>query len=962
VRSSAALLLWAALLCSPAALSPRASEPEEFQVVKKLVQEGVDATAAEQARAYLEHYPQGANRDQVAAWLGQLLAARGEAAEALKLLEAPLPKLPPKARGPVNFARARAYMDLRQPAKAKPLLDNPGPYDRADAPLFRRLQARLAMELDQPAEAVRALRALATGERGPEDEFLLARALVLAQDDAGARAVAEALLAAGGLPPGREADLRLLLAGSLYRLGEFAAVPPPLRPLESDPSRAAEALLLQAWALHRTGEDARAYDLARKAVPLVGWEDGALLAPLRAARFAEDTGAMVSAARAFLAARPDSDHAYEAHLALAHALEARGDAPSALKELETALPSIPSGPARGEAALTAARLAAGELHDWPRARRHFALAREVASSDPARADALLASARAAWSLGAAGDALAAVAQLVRDYAGTPAVPGAYLLLGDLRCAEGERAQGREAYSVLLESFPDSPEFSAAALAMARTLRAEGDVAGARETLGLLAGLPLPPAVAAGRDRLAAELALEEGDSASVQAALLDATGGPPDTGSTDRGRFLLGLARLAAGDPEGASEEFASIADPALAEAGRFRLARALMETDRFDEGAALLQSLALSDGPGACTALWTLSEAYAKAGDAEKSSETLRRLAAKGDSDPLAALAQRKIELSLLSEDGPAAALEVLPAFREAEPVSPGRAADLLRAARLRVEAGDGASAERLWGDYLGRFPAAPGAAEAALGLARAAARRSDWKEARRVLLAAPAGPARDLLLGRACFALRDLPAAQEAYERALGVTGPAALAPAELLESRYRAGLAAAIQGKKEQARTHWSVFAAKAPADPAGRETLFQVALWLQRQGDPTAALAALDRLRATWRDASVGFQHGYTLEILGRKEDALASYLKVAYASSNAQWALTARYRAAELLVDLGRREDAIALYRELATRTEGTVQGDYAKKRLKALESPEPPAAQEPAPPEEAPDAPAAPTH
>jgi len=957
-----ARLVGAILLCAAAALSPRASEPEEFQVLKKLVQEGADSTAAEQARAYLAQYPQGANRDQVTAWLGQILAERGEATEALQLLEAPLPKLPPKARGPVNLARAHAYLDLRQPGKAKPLLDNPGAFDKADAPLFRRLQARLAMDLDQPSDAVRALRALGPAERGPDDELLLARALVLAGDDAGARTVAETLLAGGALAPAREAEVRLLLAGALYRLGEFAAVAGVVKPLESDPSRAPEALLLQAWALHRSGEDARAYDLARKAVPLAGWETGALLAPLRAARLAEDVPGMVSAARTLLEARPDSDHAYEAHLALAHALATRGDAPQALKALEAALPVMPSGPAVGEAALASAALAAGELHDWPRARRHFSLAVASASSDPTRADALLASARSAWSLGATGDALAAVAQLVQQYPGTPAVPGAYLLLGDLRCAEGERSQGREAYTVVLDSFPDAPEFGPAALAMARTLRAEGDAPAARQALDLLAGLPLPPAVASGRDRLAAELAMEAGDAAAVQSALLQIPGPENDAAGTDRARFLLGLARLAAGDREGAAEEFAALRDPHLAASGRFRLAGALLEAGDAEAGTSLLESLVSAGGPDASTALWTLSEAWGRLGDGEKAAAALRRLAASAGRDPLGSLAQRRIELALLAGEGPAAALDALPAFREAEPVSPGRASDLLRAARLRIESGDGASAERLWSDYLDRFPAAPGASEAALGLARAAARRADWKEARRTLEIAVPGPARDFLLGQACFALRDLPAAQVSFERALSATGPGALGPSELLEARYRAGLSAAIQGQKEQARVHWSAYAAKAPADPTGRETLFQVALWLQRQGDPEAALAALGRLRAAWRDAAVGFQHGYTLELLGRKDEALVSYLKVAYASSNAQWALTARYRAAELMVDLGRKADAIALYRELAARTEGTVQGDYARKRLASLEAPEPPKPPVTVPPEEAPDASATPPH
>ena len=960
----AATALLAAALALCAASLARAAEPEDFQVLKRLVQEGASATAESRARAYLQAWPQGANRDQVAAWLGQFLAARGEAAAALALLDQPLPKLPPKSRGPANLAKARALLDLRQPARARALLQAPGPLEKEELSTLRRLTARAALDADQPAEAARALLALPSDSRTPDDGIQLAAALALAGDDAGARDVYAGLLQGGILPSEREAEARLALGECSYRLGDFDAARAAVEPLLAGP-RAAEARLLQAWTLHRQGEDARAYDAARKAAPLAGWEEGALLAPVRQALLADDPGAMASSAKAFLAARPDSSSAHQAHLALARARELRGDGAGALEELEEALPGLPPGEPKYRAAMAAAALAWEVLHQGDRAARHYALAREAAPGEEERASALLAAARTAWARGASGDALAALATLVKEQAGTAAVPAAYLLLGEIRTAEGAREQGREAFSVVRDSFPDAPEFPGAALALAESAWAESEPGEAASALALMAGLPLAAGQAARRDRLAVEIALAKGDPAAAQAALLQGRGAEEaGTDARDAARFLMGVARLQAGELEGAAETWSSLRDPGRRRSANYRLAGALFAAGKAQEGAALVETLAAAGGPEGRTALFSLSEWRAAAGDDAGARKALRRLAASGD-DPLAVLAQRKIEVALLAGEGPEAALAAIPAFAAAEPKSPGRAADLLRAARLRAQSGDPEGAAKLYADYAARYPGGPGAPEAALGVASAAARRRDWRAVRAALEVAPADPRRDLLLGRACYALRDMPTAQAAYERALAATPPAALAPADILEARYQAGMAAAIQGRREAALAHWGAFAKAAPADPAARERLLSVAFWLQKEGAYEPALEAFEHLNAAWRDASVGFQHGYTLELMGRSEEALDAYLKVAFASTNAQWALTARYRAAELMVTLGRPKDAVALYRELAARTEGTVQGDYARKRLAALEaSPEPSAGPEaPAPPSpEVPRAPAAPAH
>ena len=99
----------------------------------------------------------------------------------------------------MNLARAQALMDLRQPAKARAILQAPGPLDKPDMNPFRRLCGRAALDLDLPAKAAKALAAIPAAEREPDDALHLAWALVLSGEDAAARSAYEALLAGGKL-------------------------------------------------------------------------------------------------------------------------------------------------------------------------------------------------------------------------------------------------------------------------------------------------------------------------------------------------------------------------------------------------------------------------------------------------------------------------------------------------------------------------------------------------------------------------------------------------------------------------------------------------------------------------------------------------------------------------------------------------------------------------------------------
>jgi len=264
------------------------------------------------------------------------------------------------------------------------------------------------------------------------------------------------------------------------------------------------------------------------------------------------------------------------------------------------------------------------------------------------------------------------------------------------------------------------------------------------------------------------------------------------------------------------------------------------------------------------------------------------------------------------------------------------GEAEALLRKARSRSSSGDGAGASKLYAAYLEHAARGAGAREAASFLARRAMKRKDYPEAERVLFDVERTPSMNLALARACFGLRDPAAARKALSDALGSSG--GLKSRQRLEAELLSANAARMEGDTAAAMTHYEYYALKAPANRRYKDSLFGAALWLRNRGSYEPALKAFARLNKAFRDAAVGYNYGYTLELMGKPDDALKAYLQVAYASSNAQWALTARYRAAEMMVEMGRLDDALALYAKLVERTKGTVQGAYAESRLKWLKS------------------------
>ena len=758
-------LLSLALLLFAAGQAARAGEAEDFQIIKKLVQEGAFQTALVQARAFLQAYPDSPRRAQVAAWGGHLLVESGKAEEALPLLEEARRSLAPKALGEVPLDQARALLALRRYHDALDALKGYQASGDEARVLFRRTEGEALSALGSDAEALRAFQAIPAKLRTPTDRFHLALTMASQGQDRPAADLLVALLQGpvSGLSGEDLRQARLALGASLYRLRDFDGALSALGPLLSSPGEAGdkEAALLAAWVLKGKGEEARAYDLLRRFIPLEGWEDAAALMPIRAAAAARDWSAVARLAPGLLRRFPKGPAAAEAWLCLASALRDGGDGAGAFRALEEALKYLPSGDEAAATAMEAADVAWTLLHDPGKAQRWLAFAAQAAVTEEQRAQAGLALARLLWAKGDSGGALSALAALVKDHPGTSAVPDAYLLLGRIRLAEGDAGQGREALQVVLDSFADAPAYPRALLDLAESLASREAWKELGEVLGEAEAGSLDAASRLRLLRLQARAAMAQGDWSKAALLLAEADGmrtAPPD----EREAFLSDLCLLMEGKSQEALDAFRALQDPGLRRAGTLRVASVFAAQGAHDEAQALWAGLGREGGGVASVALWALAEDQIGTGETDAGLATLRTLAALPPSEPLSVLAQRRLEMALLTAQGPGAALDAIPAFREAEPVPLAQAESLLRTARLAAKEGEAPGAERAYRAYLTRFPSAPGASEAKLFLARRAMASGDASQARELLAGIPPSAKASLLLGEACYRLRDMPAPQ--------------------------------------------------------------------------------------------------------------------------------------------------------------------------------------------------------
>ena len=116
---------------------------------------------------------------------------------------------------------------------------------------------------------------------------------------------------------------------------------------------------------------------------------------------------------------------------------------------------------------------------------------------------------------------------------------------------------------------------------------------------------------------------------------------------------------------------------------------------------------------------------------------------------------------------------------------------------------------------------------------------------------------------------------------------------------------------------------------------------VGLFFQKNKKNELALKAFQQVMELSPERSVRaeaqFWIGETLELQGKDEEAVAEYLKVAYAyKDEGMWGVTAKFKAGELYEKLGSYDEAIALYQDIAKRLKGQKQGDIALQKTEEL--------------------------
>ncbi len=929
------ILLWA--------LPALAGEPEDFRVVQSLVKEGALQTALIQGQQYLKAYPQGRHRAEVSGWVGHLLAAQGDWGAALPLLDAAFAGLPPKERAGLAMDLAQARLNAGKPEEALQALAGYQAANGADWDNAHRIEAKAYSLLGQNEQAAQMLQAIPEGRRTDADRLRLAALSSELGHDAEAVKLLDSSLA-GASNPQETRRLILALASSQYRLKAFEQALKTLQPLVE--SKDEEATLLQAWVLHAQGEDARAYDSVRGILSLEGWESAAALIPLESAAARRDAAAVIEGAKAYLQRFPKGEGAAQAHLLSARAQEWRRNGPAAMDDLAAAYPDLSDPLQQTKVAAEAADVAWSVIRNPDLAERWLKESEKVAPSDAARAEVLLARARLQWEQGKSNDAVATLSNLITTFPAAAVVPDADLLLARIHMDQGDPDQATQALQSVLNGFPGTPAFARAALLLGESLAAEGRADQLGPVLAQLGRVPLDPEQAARRARLAGLLALHKGEWETAQREFAESVPVRTQGRKAEEALFRMGLADLGSGHVEAALKAAERLSDPSLADALRFRSASALDASGNHAKAWKLWSELA--QGPQEPIALWELADSQIGHGAPAPGLSTLQKLAGLQGAGPLATLAQHRLEMTLLAQQGPEAALMAIPAFRAAEPTDPGQAAALLRSARIKARSKDTTGAEKAYEEYLHRFPGGPGGEEAALFLARRDAARSDWSAVKRLLSGAASNAQAQFLLGQAEYRTRDTAAALATLERVL--SSPGGLSAQEINQAQLLAGKSAQAEGNAEAAAAHLAAYGEAEPVSESSKDDLMNAALLLQHQGKYEEAAKILQRLGAVFQDASIGFQYAYTLELWGKPDEALSAYLHVAFASANPQWALTARYRAAELMLSLGRRQDAISIYKQLAARTKGTVQGDYAERRLEELEGPSPPKASLQGPP------------
>ncbi|GEM_PF-2067316 len=162
-------------------------------------------------------------------------------------------------------------------------------------------------------------------------------------------------------------------------------------------------------------------------------------------------------------------------------------------------------------------------------------------------------------------------------------------------------------------------------------------------------------------------------------------------------------------------------------------------------------------------------------------------------------------------------------------------------------------------------------------------------------------------------------------------------------LFAVRYYLGVCYEKLGQTRKAIENYTEYLKLLPPDSKQVEERIRIALFLQKNGKVSEALREFKRILPLLKDddskAEVTFYIAECYRSSGDLKKALENFLSVTYLHpKEIMWSTTARFNAAKICEQLGYYDDAIKLYKKIADSFKGQVQGEYARKKLKELES------------------------
>lgn len=503
----------------------------------------------------------------------------------------------------------------------------------------------------------------------------------------------------------------------------------------------------------------------------------------------------------------------------------------AADEYEKVLAKAPGAAVAADArfGLATARWFLGQHQE---ARRDFELFLKQAPSHANAATAWFRVGETAYMLGDLDAARTALETYTSKYPEHRYLDTAWTYLGEVRFRRGDLDAARKAYEQVITRFPQSRLIDRARYGEGRTLAARQDYAGA---------LALFEAVLKGKN---------------------------PDW--TDRARFQVGLAQLAAGKPNEAVAAFEALEvdapHSALVSEARLRRAEALSKLGRDGEAITLLRPLAAGETGMASQA------AYALAGCLLKQNHSAEALAACDEAlkrfpeTPMRPLLLFQGAEALAASGRPDEARKRFEELVSAHPKDEWADDALLRAAELAQKAGDTDAARALAVKLAAQYPKSVRRPHARLIEAQAAIAAKDAKAAITLLEPLLADAELDAALAQAVrlalgVAYNDAGQPEKAREVLKDqANAPAANTPAPKLaaEAQYVLGIGHFDAKRYAESAAALDAYLAAKPTGNVAADALGYLAVARQKLGQDNASQHALERLAADFPKSKILFQ--------------------------------------------------------------------------------------------------------